>query len=464
MNLVWFRQDLRLEDNPALSEALADGGPVAPVFIWDEAGEGAWPPGAASRWWLHHSLLALERSLRARGLPLVVRRGSSQEVLAELSAETRAAAVRWNRRYEPAARQRDAAIMADLTARGIAVKTFNSALLFEPQDVANREGRPFQVFGPFWRHCLTRAVAPPVVLPQGRWRGPRKRLSSLSIAELGLLPKSDWAKGFQPLWKPGEAGAQEQLVRFLRSGVAEYQQRRDRPDLEGTSRLSPWLSHGEIGPRQIWAALRKRSHASGVFPLTRGDTAFLAEIGWREFAYHILYHFPTAPERPLRPRFERFPWADDPGGRLLRLWQKGETGFPIVDAAMRQLWATGWMHNRARMITASFLVKDLRLPWLAGARWFWDTLVDADLANNTLGWQWSAGCGADAAPYFRVFSPDRQASKFDPEGAYVRRWAGRTDEGPPPCVDHAAARAAALAAFRAISAVPPRGLRVERRR
>ncbi|HZZ57459.1 MAG TPA: deoxyribodipyrimidine photo-lyase [Opitutaceae bacterium] len=452
MILVWFRQDLRLQDNPALSAAAEAGEPIVPVYIWDEDGEGAWPPGAASRWWIHHSLVELDRSLRGRGLRLVVRRGPSHEVLAALAAAAGARAVFWNRRYEPSVRERDARVESVLGGSGIAARSFNGSLLFEPHTVANRAGRPFQVFGPFWRHCLTLPVAEPSRLPPGKLRAPARWPKSLMIDELGLLPQAAWAGKFAPLWQPGEAGGQARLRRFAAHKLGDYADRRDDLAEDGTSRLSPWLHHGEISPRQVWDVVRRRSRKTGVFPAGRGEAVFLNEIGWREFGYHLLWHFPQTPDRPLRTAFERFPWARDPAGRLLRLWQQGRTGFPIVDAGMRQLWATGWMHNRARMIAASFLVKDLRLPWMLGARWFWDTLVDADLANNTLGWQWSAGCGADAAPYFRIFSPDRQARRFDPHGSYARRWLPAGESPPAPCVDHAAARDEALAAFRSLSA------------
>ncbi|HEY3755896.1 MAG TPA: deoxyribodipyrimidine photo-lyase [Opitutaceae bacterium] len=454
MTVVWFRQDLRLRDNPALSAALKAGGPVMPVFIWDEAGEGNWAPGAASRWWLHRSLVSLHRSLVEKGSRLTIRRGPAERVLRELIAETGATSVVWNRRYEPAVRERDATLKAAFARDGISAASYNSALLFEPHTVANREGKPFQVFGPYWRHCLERTPEVPVALPTGEFAVPVKWPRSLALDELDLLPKKNWAAGFTPHRTPGEAGAAEQLKEFVRRSMAEYDTQRDRPDLGGTSRLSPHLHHGEIGPRQVWAALAHRSKSSGVFPLTNGDRVFLTEIGWREFAHHLLFHFPETPERPLRRNFERFPWAKDPYDKLLRKWQQGQTGYPIVDAGMRQLWQTGWMHNRVRMIVASFLVKDLRLPWTVGAQWFWDTLVDADLANNTLGWQWSAGCGADAAPYFRIFSPERQAEKFDPLGEYRRAWVKELGTGdyPEPCVDHAKARMEALEALKSISA------------
>jgi deoxyribodipyrimidine photo-lyase len=476
--IVWFRQDLRLEDNPALEAALARGGSVLPVYVLDDRGEGRWRAGGASRWWLHHALAALDASLRQRGAVLTLAQGDTATVLKRWIAETGATAVYWNRRYEPAIVARDKRLETALRAKGIEVRTFNSALLFEPGEIANREGKPFQVFTPFWRHCLTQPVAKPSRFRlMGVWPRSRRRPGSLRLAELRLLPHVTWDAGLRAAWKPGEAAAQARLKQFLRRSLDAYAEQRNPPACDGSSRLSPHLHFGEIGPRQLWAAVAARSRATGIFPPSNGARVFLAELGWREFGYHQLFHFPATPERPRREEFLRFPWARDPGRGALRAWQGGRTGYPIVDAGMRQLWRTGWMHNRVRMIVASFLVKHLRLPWMSGAAWFWDTLVDADLANNTLGWQWSAGCGADAAPYFRIFAPVLQGRRFDPRGDYVRRWVpelgsvptqwihapweasaaelnvlgielGKTY--PRPIVAHAAAREAALAAWKSM--------------
>jgi deoxyribodipyrimidine photo-lyase len=473
--LVWFRQDLRLQDNPALATALARGGPVVPVFIWDEAGEGDWPPGGASRWWLHHSLTALDESLRGRGLRLVVRKGDTAEELGRLIRECSAAAVHWNRRHEPAVIARDTALKARFSEAGVEARGFNTALLFEPHVVKNKSGGPFQVFTPFWRHCLTLPVEVPAKLPAGNWPAPKSWPASRSLAELELLPRISWDTGLAQTWQPGETGAAARLRKFVAAALDAYADQRNRPDVEGTSALSPHLHFGEIGPRQVWAAVAATARGSGVFPPSRGAQVFLSEVGWREFAHHLLFHFPHTPAQPLREEFTRFPWRKD--AAQLRAWQRGRTGYPIVDAGMRQLWHTGWMHNRVRMIVASFLVKHLRIPWQEGAAWFWDTLVDADLASNTLGWQWTAGCGADAAPYFRVFNPVLQGEKFDAAGEYVRRWVPELarlparwvhrpweapadelkaagirlgQDYPVPMVDHAAARAAALAAFQGL--------------
>jgi deoxyribodipyrimidine photo-lyase len=473
--IVWFRQDLRLQDNPAVNAALARGGAVLPVYIRDDAGEGTWAIGGAGRWWLHHSLVALDASLRKCGSRLLLFQGDTADILLGLLRDTGATAVHWNRRYEPAIITRDKALKLALAEAGAEVRSHNSALLFEPHTVANKQGRPFQVFTPFWRHCQTLPVQEPSACPRQSWPAPKSWPPAATVAELELLPRRNWADGFAAAWTPGEAGAQDRWRRFLRGSIGDYAAQRNTPGHAGTARLSPHLHFGEIGPRQIWAGVRALGRDMGVFPVHNGAGVFLSEIGWREFAHHLLFHFPQTPARPLRADFARFPWADDPAGKGLKAWQRGLTGYPIVDAGMRELWATGWMHNRVRMIAASFLVKHLRLPWQRGAEWFWDTLADADLANNTLGWQWTAGCGADAAPYFRIFAPVTQGERFDPKGDYVRRWVpelarlparwihapwsapgevlrvARVELGkgyPQPIVDHATARAEALAAFK----------------
>lgn len=404
-----------------MQAALQRGGAVIPVYIWDEATEGRWVPGGASRWWLHHSLTALQDSLRAIGSDLVIRRGESSAVLRELVKETAASALYWNRRYEPVIVSRDAEIKAARREEGLEVQSFNGALLFEPQTIKNKQGGPFQVFTPYWRHCLSLAVDEPVGRTIKNLPAPNVWPKSLTVEALELRPKIRWDEGIAATWVPGEAEARKRLQAFLKQ-VAHYEEQRDVPAADASSRLSPYLHFGEIGPRQIWAAIKALSRESGVFPIHGGAQKFLAELGWREFAYHLLYYFPKTPESPLREEFSRFPWAKDSDGVLLKKWQSGQTGYPIVDAGMRELWKTGWMPNRLRMIVGSFLVKHLRLPWPSGAAWFWDTLVDADLANNTLGWQWIAGCGADAAPYFRIFAPVLQSQKFDPDGHYIRRW------------------------------------------
>ncbi|MFM7184085.1 MAG: cryptochrome/photolyase family protein [Planctomycetota bacterium] len=450
VTIVWFRSDLRLDDNPALAAAAARG-PVVPVFIWAPDEETPWAPGAASRWWLHHSLEKLAAGLAKAGTPLVVRAGGSLEVLRVLVKECGATSVVWNRRYEPAVIARDTKIKKALAADGLAVESFNGSLLFEPMHVATKEGRPYQVFTPFWRTLLAKdEPAEPVPAPR-KLTGVARPPKTSDIDSLGLLPAIAWDGTMAKTWAPGEAGGEKRLGRFLDAALAGYATDRDRPDREGTSSLSPHLHFGEISPRRVWHAVREAVGGTPAAKITRGGAeSYLRELGWREFANHLLFHFPHTTDAPLRADYAKFPWAKDPVG--LRAWQRGRTGFPIVDAGMRQLWATGWMHNRVRMIVASFLVKDLRVSWLEGARWFWDTLVDADLAANTLGWQWAAGCGADAAPYFRIFNPTSQGEKFDPDGAYVKRWAGLGPDYPEPIVDHAEARKLALEALKKVTA------------
>jgi deoxyribodipyrimidine photo-lyase len=428
LSIVWFRLDLRLADNPALLAGLTRGA-VLPVFIWEPEEESPWQPGAASQWWLHQSLTAISKSLEELGSRLIIRRGPTLEALSKLATETGASAVFWNRRYEPAVIARDRSVKESLRAAGLEATSFNGALLFEPWTVQNQIGKPYQVFTPFWKHCLKAQSANLPLKPPRKIDGPQRWPSSLIISELELEPKINWAAGLRAAWNPGEKGAQTQLKTFLSRALADYGEARDCPDIAGTSRLSPHLHFGEISARQIWHELdRWAPEAKPGLRQSESTKRFRTELGWREFAHHLLFHFPGTPLEPLRPEFRKFPWNKSPE-RLAR-WQRGRTGYPIVDAGMRQLWATGWMHNRVRMVVASFLVKDLLLSWVEGARWFWDTLVDADLAQNTLGWQWSAGCGADAAPFFRIFNPVSQGEKFDSKGDYVRHWCPELSDVP----------------------------------
>ncbi|HEY3780855.1 MAG TPA: deoxyribodipyrimidine photo-lyase [Fimbriimonadaceae bacterium] len=408
--ILWFRQDLRLDDNAALEAALERGEPIIPVYIWSEKDEGDWPLGAASRWWLHQSLTSLQSELEKRGPSLTIRIGGVAEKLAALAKEVNAGAIYFNSRYEPAAMQQEQELERASFVKDLELKSFNSSLLFDPSQIRNQSGGNFKVFTPYYKACLNHgfpesAFDAPKTLP--RFKG---SISSHKIEDLKLLPKINWAAGFVESWSPGEKGASKALKAFEKK-LGGYLKGRERPDLDGVSRLSPHLHFGEIGPRQI------------VSQLNSGDIAaegFLRQLVWREFSYYTLFHNPETPLTPLDKRFQNFPWEKDQA--LLTSWQKGQTGFPLVDAGMRQLWHTGYMHNRVRMVVASFLVKDLLLPWQEGARWFWDTLVDADLANNTMGWQWTSGCGVDAAPYFRIFNPVKQGEKFDPDGAYVKQW------------------------------------------
>ena len=470
--IVWFRQDLRLGDNPALAAALEDGSPVIPVYLHAPAEEGAWAPGGASRWWLHHSLAKLDESLHALGSRLCLRQSEdSQASLLALAEECGATRVVWNRRYEPASLARDRRIKAALRDAGLVTDSFNGGLLHEPWTVKTKSGGPFQVFTPFWRHCLSLDEPGPLLPVPPAIPAPRRLPKSVTLASLELLPGIDWAGGIREAWSPGADAAHGALQRFLTEAFDDYATARDRPAVSGTSGLSPHLHFGELGPREVWHATRRFAEARGHHSSWR-QSQFLTELGWREFAYHLLYHFPHTPQSPLRANYARFPWKTQTAA--FRAWTRGATGYPIVDAGLRQLWHTGWMHNRVRMIVASFLIKDLLVDWTRGAQWFWDTLVDADLASNTLGWQWVAGCGADAAPFFRIFNPTTQGSKFDPEGDYVRKWIPelarlpaewihRPSEAPPevlaaanvrlgvqyprPIVDHDVARKQALAAL-----------------
>lgn len=419
-SVVWFRRDLRVADNPALLAAVRRGGPVIGLFVWAPEDDGDWAPGAASRWWLHQSLGRLDAALQRLGSRLILRRGPTIEAIQEVVTSSGCDAVYWNRVYEPEAVRRDAMVKRYLRENGIDAESFNGALLVEPWEVVTGQGRPYQVFTPFWKACNTRLPPDPPQPAPASLPSPQKRLHSLALNDLALEPTIDWAAGFRSAWTPGEEGAMAALGAFLNEGLVAYADSRNRPDLPSTSRLSPHLHFGEISIRQVWHSVQEHFQARKSDRYDESIRVFCSELGWREFAHHLLYHFPNTPDTPLRQEFRDFAWQPD--HERLRAWQRGRTGYPIVDAGMRELWHTGWMHNRVRMIVASFLVKHLLIPWTEGARWFWDTLVDADLANNTLGWQWTAGCGADAAPYFRVFNPVLQGKKFDPDGVYVRRW------------------------------------------
>lgn len=469
--IVWLRQDLRLQDNPALHAACACAKTVLPVFILDDSTA---PLGGAARWWLHHSLASLAKALEAQGSQLYLAQGPAQAELDKLLKTTGATAVFWNRCFEPDVIARDTAIKAALQAQGIGAQSFNALLLREPWQIKTKTGTPYKVFTPFWRSH--QAIGPmPLPYPPALLK-PVPPIQGLPLESLKLLPTIPWDTGLANTWAPGETGAHTRLETLIAGPLKAYHDLRNLPDKPGTSMLSPHLRFGEISPRQIWHRIQQALHQNEI-PGGTGSVTFLNEIGWREFAYHLLYHFPQTVDTPLNPAFAAFPWRKAPHD--LTTWQKGLTGYPIVDAGMRQLWHTGWMHNRVRMIVASFLTKDLILPWQQGADWFWDTLVDADLASNTLGWQWAAGSGADAAPYFRIFNPISQGEKFDPEGHYVRQWVpelahlpakwvhkpweaptdvlltARITLGhnyPAPIVDHAQARLAALAAYKSLRA------------
>lgn len=475
--ILWFRRDLRLADNLALAQAVSKQVPVVPLFIWAPDEDGAWSPGGASRVWLHRALEALQQDLESCGAKLIIKTGASARVLLEIASATGASIVYFNECFEPAARARDASVSEALNKSGISVETFNSSLLFHPRRIQTKEGNPYKVFTPFWRLCQLAPEPDEPLVPPRRIISPAELPPSVPLQSLKLLPSIHWDDGIKSAWTAGSSGALRQLEHFLDGTIVSYGTDRDRPDRDGVSRLSPYLHSGEISARQIWHAVKERTATIRSTAQQESVATYLKELGWREFAYHLLYHFPHTESQPLHKQFERFPWRDDT--EEIQRWQKGLTGFPIVDAGMRQLWTLGWMHNRVRMIVASFLVKDLLISWQSGARWFWDTLVDADLASNTLGWQWAAGCGADAAPYFRIFNPVTQSQKFDPNGKYIKEWVPELKDVPAsaihspwtaakelervgvtlgktypyPMVDHAIARKRALDALSAIKEV-----------
>ena len=496
--ILWLRRDLRLSDNPALLAAAQTAvdrcGGLLPVYVWEPPSRRAWAPGGAARWWLWRSLGSLDGDLRRIGSQLLVERGDPARVVATLAETVGAAAVVWSTGLEPDEVTDDGALQSALAATGIeAIVVPQAGLLADPLSTRTRDGRPYTVFTPFWRARLA-AGAPDDPLPAPGALPPAPNApAGLAVAALGAEASRPWTAGFADAWRPGERGAHDRLEGFLDGPLSAYAADRDRPDLEGSSRLSPHLHWGELTARQVWYAVEGVLAEAGldleaaVGPpswdeeqapgLRRSAGAFLRQLGWREFGHQLLAAFPRTPVDALHERFAAFPWREDPAA--LEAWRRGRTGYPIVDAAMRQLWATGWMHNRARLLAGSFLVKDLLLPWQDGAAWFWDTLVDADLAGNTLGWQWVAGCGADAAPYFRVFNPVTQGRRYDPDGAYVRRWvpelaglearhlhapwlapvdalaaAGVTlgETYPEPIVNHGEARLRALSAYKLVRA------------
>jgi deoxyribodipyrimidine photo-lyase len=409
--LVWFRGDLRHSDNPAFHAAAKRGAPIIALYVLEEA-KGLRAMGGAWHWWLGGSLRALSDNLKSRGVPLVLRRGDPRRIVAEIVSETKIATAYWNRRYVAAEAKLDVEIEQQLLANDCAVETFNASLLNEPWAIKGKTtDGPIRVFTPYFKASEERGK-PREVVGDIRKIVAAKAPRSEKLEGWKLEPsKPDWARDMKSAWTRGEDGAKQRLKDFFDDALKGYADNRDRPDIDGTSRLSPYLAHGEISPHQIMEALPQRG---------RDADKLRAEIGWREFSYHLLHHYPNLARENFQRRFDKFPWRDD--DKALKRWQRGLTGYPIVDAGMRQLWRTGWMHNRVRMICASFLIKHLMLDWRLGEDWFWDTLVDADPANNAASWQWVAGSGADAAPYFRVFNPILQGEKFDPDGAYVRNW------------------------------------------
>lgn len=474
--IVWFRDDLRLADHPALHAAAKTGAPLVCLYVLDEQSAALKPPearplGGATRWWLAQSLRALDESLTGLGATLVLRKGPAAKVIGDLAREIDAGTVFWNEIAQAPYLAVADQVKVELDEIGVASETFPGDLLAAPSTIRNKENRGLRVFTPFWRRVQSLGD-PPKPLPAPKKLNGLTGLASDKLESWKLEPsKPDWAGGLRDNWTPGEASARKLLKSFLRDGVASYNGDRDRPDRDGTSRLSPHLRFGEISPRQIWHA----SHfVAAEHPrLSSGIEKFLSELGWREFCRHLLFDIPDLATRNLQPSFDDFPWKTDK--KALRAWQRGLSGYPIVDAGMRELWHTGVMHNRVRMVVASFLVKHLLIDWRHGEQWFWDTLVDADAGSNPANWQWVAGCGADAAPYFRVFNPILQGEKFDPDGVYVRRWVPELKElsnklihqpwtatplelasagvklgkdYPEPIIDHKVGRERALAAYK----------------
>lgn len=469
--IVWFREDLRLSDNPALTAAVVSAAPVLCLYIRETGVGGARAMGGAALWWLDKSLRALGASLEGIGGRLVLRTGHPEKVIADLVAETGAKSVVWNRRYGEPEKTTDTALKAALKAAGIEAHSFNGRLLMEPWELKTGSGGYYRVFTPFWRAMQAAYVPAPASPPPKKIMGTAATTEDLE--DWGFHPKApDWSAGMLGAWTPGEQGARARLKDFLDGPINTYAENRNRPDLDdSSSRLSPHLRFGEIGPAQIWRAVKAGIDAGRINE--RSAMVFLSEIAWREFSHVLLNFNPALASKNYNPSFDLMPWRQD--AAALKTWQTGQTGYPVVDAGMRQLWHTGWMHNRVRMIVASFLTKHLLLPWQAGEEWFWDTLLDADPAANAASWQWTAGSGADAAPYFRVFNPITQGSKFDESGAYVRRWVPELSKVPDkylhapfeapaetlkaagvvlgetypkPIVDHAAARQRALDAYK----------------
>ncbi|MEM9422135.1 MAG: deoxyribodipyrimidine photo-lyase [Pseudomonadota bacterium] len=479
--ILWLRQDLRFHDNPAMRAAADNGGPVLCLYVLDEETPGEWTLGGAQRWWLHHSLSAFAADLERRGGKLIFRRGNPVDIVPQLADDIGAEAVHWTRRYAKWQVEVDIQVKDALKAHGVHTESHNGSLLYEPWEIATKTGGTYRVYSPYWKQIQARDDVRPALPCVDKLRAPAILPPSDKLSDWSLLPtKPNWASGFGDDWTPGEKGARDRWRSWLKTDDAKaYGELRNRPDKEGTSRLSPHLHFGEISIVNLWHEMRE-AMAAGTFPQKDGKV-YLSELVWREFSHQLTFHQPNMEERPLMEKFIHFQWDNNP--ELLKAWQRGQTGYPIVDAGMRQLWQTGWMHNRVRMIVGSFLVKDLLIHWREGLDWFWDTLLDADPANNTASWQWIAGCGADAAPYFRVFNPTSQSEKFDPDGEYIRQFVPELarlpaksihephtapalalaeagvklgETYPYPIVDHAIARKEALARYEDVRASSPK--------
>ena len=416
-NLVWLRQDLRLSDNPALYHAASQGELIV-IYIYDTENPAQYKLGGASKWWLRHSLKSLIADFKKHDIQLIIKKGDPFKILTELIDAENITALYYNRCYEPFAIKRDTKIKQELA---IEVNSYNASLLYEPWQIKNGQGQFFKVFTPFWKACLNFAT-PEEPLETPDLKAATHQQKSLTVNELDLLPKNpDWSVGFDKQWQVGEQAAQDKLHNFLDTGLKNYATERDLPaEVNGTSILSPHLHFGEISSRQIFQAVKFHEELHPAKDTSYSIKRYVAELGWREFSYYLLYHFKELPEQAFNKKFSNFPWQNDKNH--LQAWRKGLTGYPIVDAGMRQLWQSGWMHNRVRMIVASFLTKHLLIDWRLGAEHFYDCLLDADLASNSASWQWVAGSGADAAPYFRIFNPIMQSKKFDSNGEYIKKW------------------------------------------
>lgn len=475
-SIVLFQDDFRMKDNPALAAAAHRGAPLICLFVWNPYSCGYAKPGAASRWWLHHSIQNFSTAIKKAGNEFIIQIGHPFEVVSALVERFEVSHVFGNFACEPHAFKAQHDLLTWLEDEKLEGTFFHGNTLLDPTAVQTKSGKPYSVFTPFYRQVVSQLTLPsPLPAPRSLPPVPQGKMTSEPLDSLELLPEIDWAQGIRDMWTPGEAGAEKALQQFLRSAAKVYSTDRDRPDYSHTSRLSPYLHFGEISPKKVWHTVSQRNKTLPASQHRKSHEAYLRQIVWREFSRYLLYHFPHTVNEPMSADFNAFPWRQDPDS--LRTWQKGLTGYPIIDAGMRELWHTGWMHNRVRMIVGSFLTKDLLLPWQQGAAWFWETLVDADLANNTMGWQWVAGCGADASPFFRIFNPMTQGQKFDPNGKYVRRWVPELAQLPPkwihapweapqsvlqeadvelgktypqPIVNHAKARSQALEAYQLV--------------
>lgn len=446
--LMWFRDDLRVADNPALVAAAHRGNVIA-LYVLDNESPGIRPLGGAASWWLHHALADLRAGLDQLGIPLVLARGQAAALVPELSDRLAAGALFWNRRYGAPERAVDSRVKQRLRADGVLVESFQASLLHEPWTLATGAGTPYRVFTPFWKAASSVEIRHPLLVPGPGSGADLQPPLGERLEDLGLLPQGvDWAEGLRENWSPSEGAGQALLNSFVREVLPDYATDRERPDRRGSSRLSPYLRWGQISPFQIWHALAP--HRGGH---PHDSSVFASELGWREFCWHQLFHNPDLAVANIRPAFNAYPWqwprSPETGASDLSAWQRGRTGVELVDAGQRELWHTGWMHNRVRMVSASFLVKNLGIHWMVGEQWFWDTLVDADAASNPANWQWVAGSGADASPFFRIFNPDTQARKFDPDACYVNCWVpeARSPAYPAPIVELKESRARALESY-----------------